>query len=132
MSDAIEDAMNLILPVLQAAHGTIIQKAGQLPLHPALLKAVRKLGGKLQLTIAYKDPLKGSYMQQIGWDISDPNEMCALAILAAPLLPSKPEQLVLLVHNDVGCVRLWTIDGKDELCVQTGEFATPLSAKAGK
>ena len=85
MSDAIEDAMNLILPVLQAAHGTIIQKAGQLPLHPALLKAVRKLGGKLQLTIAYKDPLKGSYMQQIGWDISDPNEMCALAILAAPL-----------------------------------------------
>src|ERR1700747_2031947 len=122
MGEAINDAMNLIVPVLQAKHATIIKEAGRIPLPPALLKAVRKLGGNLSLSITQKEPTPSSYMQQIAWDISDINVMCSLAFLAVALLPKGPEPLVLVVHNNVRGVLLWTKDGQDALCIDPVEF----------
>jgi hypothetical protein len=125
MSDAINDAMNLLLPALQSAHATIIQKANQMPVPPALFKEVRKLGGNLSLSITHKQPESSSYMQQIAWDISNPNEMCLLAVLAAELLPKG--KLAMVVHNAVSGVQLWIKDGQDALCIHPFEFGLPAS-----
>lgn len=135
MSDAIEDAMNLILPVLQAKHATISEaaRAGVPPIPPNLFNSVRKLGGKLQLSITHKTPTPSSYMQQIAWGISDAREMCLLAVLAVGTGPfGSSDTLMLVVHDEVRGVQLWTKDGQDALCIQRFDFGSPLSAAAGK